>query len=70
MQLDNTLQEFKEWLDENRGDATGFVPALFSCVRISSHIPWDLCSVSFQERGVSPLIAAIFNVDGRRELFV
>lgn len=70
VQLDDTLRDFKDWLMEHRADAAGFAPAAFSCIRISSHIPWDLCSVSFQECTANPLIAAIFNVDGRRELFM
>ncbi len=70
MSLGDTLHEFAEWLRERGGDAAGYKPAPRSCVRISSHVPWDLCSASFQERAERPLIAAIFNVDGRRELFM
>ena len=70
VQLDDTLRDFKEWLRTHPGDASGFTPALLSCTRISSHIPWDVCGASFQKRAKTPLIAAIFNVDGRRELFM
>ncbi len=71
VQLQDTIRDFKMWLLEHGADAAGFVPAASSCIRISSHIPWDLCGVSFQEcASEDPLMAAIFNVDGRRELFM
>jgi hypothetical protein len=70
VQLDDTLRDFNQWLSDHSGDASGYCPASLSYTRISSHIPWDICGASFQESAENPLIAAIFNVDGRRELFM
>jgi hypothetical protein len=68
--LDDALQGFKEYLAQHHGDASDYAFAPFRCTRISSSIPWDVCSMSFQECVENPLIAAIFNVDGRRELIM
>ena len=68
MHLGDTLQEFSGWLRDHGGNASGYTPSSFTVTRISSHIPWDVCGTSFQECSGTPLIAAIFNIDGRREL--
>jgi hypothetical protein len=60
-----TLREFSDWLKEHGGSASGYTPPAVAVTRISSQIPWDVCSVSFQECCDAPLMAAIFNVDGR-----
>ena len=70
MDLGDTLRDFSNWLKDHEGNASGYTPSAVAVTRISSQIPWDVCSVSFQERCDAPLIAAIFNVDGRRELRV
>ena len=68
MDLGVTLREFSDWLKEHGGSASGYTPPAVAVTRVSSQIPWDVCSVSFQECCDAPLMAAIFNVDGRREL--
>ncbi len=68
MDLGDTLRDFSNWLKDHGGSASGYTPSAVAVTRISSQIPWDVCGVSFQECRDVPLIAAIFNVDGRREL--